>query len=517
MSTGNFEKKTANTLPSLNNKPTANNDSLSIKPTIAPINTVSLESLPPEVLKQIIPTGQGPELWNFFNALAFIILMICGFALVFWGLAKITAISEVKKNWKMYRCDPTIMPFASFYGYNTVDNFNYCMGSIFTEHSSDITSSFSSVLGSFTGILSVLMESVNSIRTSVATLGGGINVIFQDFTDRISTFFFQIRMSAIRIKMLMQRMYATMFAVMYMGMSSLTAGVNFSNTILFSFLDTFCFEPTTEIVVKGKGSIPISDIQIGDILMPTESRVTAKFHFHAHGQPMVKFQNGIHVSSNHYILHNKNWIRSEYHPDAVCTGEYTGGSLLCLNTHDHQIPVKDYIFRDYDETEENDVDAKTMKFIEHRINGLIPTLSNDKPYIFKEYTPAVNPDTQVKCADGSIQPISDIQLHTKLSTGSTIIGKVQREIQEYCCIISSNIILSPSTLIWDRVLNKWRRAGELYPIQLLEDKKVVCVSLFVTPSSIIELSDGTVIRDSIELCSPDAEMYYADQLKHLNT
>jgi hypothetical protein len=52
-------------------------------------------------------------------------------------------------------------------------------------------------------------------------------------------------------------MYAIMFSVMYMGLSGITGMTSFTNTALFSFLDTFCFPGNTLINIKDKGKITI--------------------------------------------------------------------------------------------------------------------------------------------------------------------------------------------------------------------------------------------------------------------
>jgi hypothetical protein len=460
--------------------------------------------------------ASGPGLWNFFNALAFVIFLLAIFISIFYGLSMITNVIEVKNNWAKYRCDPSIMPFASFYGFNTAENFNYCVGNIFSVSSAPLAGSFSSILSKFTGIISVFMGAINSIRTTVATLGGGINVIFQEFTDRISSFFFKVRLSAIRIKFLMQRIYATMFSVIYMGLSGITGATNFSNTILFGFLDTFCFVPETLIEVDGKGKIPIMDVQIGDILLPTKSRVTAKFHFGANGQTMVRL-NDIIVSSNHYLVYDHKWIRADKHPDAILLGPFTGNSLLCLNTDDNQIPIGKYIFRDYDETSLNNTDFQTMKFIESRINGTSIT-KNNIYYPFNEYFPSIERNAKVKLEDGSFLEIDKIEIGDKLSNGGKVVGKVQREITEYTKL-SNGIHVASSTLVWNKRINKWERAGKMNTLHManINSGKPVFISLFVTPSSIIELTDNMFIRDSMELCSPDSEMYYAQQLNQLKT
>lgn len=463
----------------------------------------------------------GSSLWLVFNALATLILLTLIFIGIYYGLNIINNINEVKRNWNKYRCDPSIMPFASFYGYNTLDNFNYCMGNIFNIQSVGITAPFANVMSKFTGVLGVLLGAANGMRTAVATMGGGINVIFQEFVDRLTTFFFQLRQSAIRMKTLMGRMYATMFAVIYMGTSAITGVQSFGNTVLFSFLDTFCFEPSTVLQIERDGiqqSTPIANIQIGDILLPTRTTVTAKFHFSAKGQPMIRLPRKkhstlppIYVSSNHYLLHNGKWIRSEEHPEASTIETYKANSLICLNTSDHTIPVDTYIFRDYDETEANDVDVRTMEMIEMRVNGNRKQ-NQTQPNGYSEYYPSMDPSTQIRLANGTVQQIQDISLGTKLSTGCTVIGKVQRQIHEYCSIGDTHI--AASNLVWNSDKQQWIRVGT-YSTVHKSDIPLVYVALFVTPSSVIELNDGTVVRDSIELCSPDAEIHYAEQLKCL--
>jgi hypothetical protein len=472
-----------------------------------------------DAAKQIdVAVSSGSEVWFVFNAVATIIVLTILFFLVWYGISMANNIRDVKANWDKYRCDPSIMPFASFYGFNTVENFNYCMGNVFDTQSVGITAPFASIMGKFTGILGVLMNATNGMRTSIATLGGGINVIFQEFVDRISSFFFQMRQSAIRMKMLMARMYTTMFAVIYMGTSAITGVQSFGNTVLFSFLDTFCFEPSTKIRVK-RGANPaetiaIADVRLGDILLPTGSRVTSKFHFNAYGQPMVRLLSPtgeeVYVSSNHYMLHDGQWIRSELHPDATEPEPYPAHSLICLNTTDHVIPIGPYVFRDYDESEENDVDRKTMRMIESRINAS-GVSANTKKYVFKEYFPSVAPSTEIRLANGSLQQASTVPLGARLSTGGTVIGKVHRLVCEYCIIDGEQI--ASSTLVWQADQGKWIRAGEIQGVTVHEYRTPqVYIALFVTPSSVFELKNGMQLRDSIELCSPDAEMYYAEQL-----
>jgi hypothetical protein len=446
-------------------------------------------------VKQDIPViDSSPELWLTSNAVAFILLMVIVFVVIFYGIQRIFNYKNIQQNWDKYRCDPAIMPFAAFYGRNTSENFNFCLGKIFTEHSSGTTSSFSSLLGGFVQVMSTLLGSINNIRLTVSTFVGGVNVIFQEFTDRITQFFFQIRISAIRIKNLIQRMYATMFSIIYMSSSAMTGITSF-----------------------------IKDVCIGDILLPTNTKVTSIFNFYADGQPMIildrndDIDHQIIVSTNHYIQHNNTWIMSGKHPSAKSEHMWSGGKdrpLICLNTDTHTIPIGGHIFRDYDETESADISTMNM------IDNILNAKNIERKYTFSEYTPAVYNFAEVKMKDGTYKFAKNIQLGDMLSTNSTVIGFIKREISEFCIIPSEKCmykphIVSSATECWNAHANEWQRAGTIYPVHKISQytQPLQMISFVTLPNSVIELKNNFMIRDYLEVCSPDSETYYTQQLE----
>jgi hypothetical protein len=442
------------------------------------------------------------ELWSFNNALFLLILIIIlAFVLIF-GVSKIFNIRNIKNNWAEERCNPMIMPFASMFGYNTKENFEFCMGKTFNNYSMPFFGSIGTMFAQFTGLLTMIFDSISSLRNTIASLGGGINVVFQEFTERISNFFFKLRVSAIHIKTLIGRMYAILFSVMYMGMSGITGVTSFTNTFLFSFLNVFCFPKNTKINVQGKGLTSIKDIKIGEILLPTNSRVTATFCLYSKGQAMVKL-GSVTVSTNHYVMYLGKPIMAEDHPDAIKVGPWTSEEpLYCLNTSDNKIPVDDLIFLDYDETTDGDKD--TMNFVEGRLNSKII----DKDYKFKEYCGAIEDTAVIKTCSGN-KLAKDIKIGDKLVTGAEVIGLIRREVNEICKLKNGTII-TPSTLYWNSDLNKWERFGEKMEIIKMRNE---LVSFIVIPNSQIELEDGLRIRDYMELCSPDSEIHYSKCLE----
>lgn len=453
------------------------------------------------------PSNEPHELWSFLNAVFFLILIVVVVWLSVYGLSILVDIQHIKDDWANQRCSPMIMPFASFFGANTGDNFEFCMGKIFNTHSQGYLGSIGGMFSSFTGLLQNIFDSISSLRNVVASLGGGINVIFQEFTERISTFFFQLRMSAVRIKMLMGRLYATLFSVMYMGMSGITGMTSFTNTFLFSFLDTFCFPGETEVMVEENNvvrRVPIKDVKIGDVLVPGHTRVTATFRFYSRGQAMVRL-GPVLVSTNHYVKHNGKLIMAGEHPHAIPYGPWDSDDhLYCLNTTDHTIPMEYLTFMDYDETPEGD--EVTLQWIEEKINAKKSTAIHHS-YIDACF--AIDETAMIQTKHGLIQA-KDVKIGDQLTTGSEVVGVIRREVSEVCTL-ANGVRITPATLYWDT--NEWRRLGQHH-----EYHKVNCqmISFVVTPNSQIELEDGMRVRDYMEVCSPDSEQHYSALLESMS-
>ena len=448
------------------------------------------------------------ELWSFSNALMFMIIIILVIGVVITSMSAISQVKDVSNNWSKYRCNPLAMPFAGLFGYNTKENFEFCMNNIFTNFSMPFLGSIGNIFQQFATLLQTIFSSLNGLRNSIATMGGGINIIFKEFTDRISSFFFQLRVSAITLRTLFGRLYATLFSVMYMGLSGITGISSFTNTFLFSFLDTFCFPGHTELMVqvdKGFHRVPIKDIKIGDVLLPGKSVVTATFQFYSKGQEMVQLGKTV-VSTNHYVLHEGKYIMAGDHPYAIRLGPWNSDDLLyCVNTSDHHIPVEYLTFMDYDETSEGD--KETLNFIDSRVNGW--TKPKKKDYTYKDSCFAIDEHHMIKTTTG-LKPAKEIQVGDTLSTGCEVVGLIRREVTEVCTL-PNGIQLTPAALYWNPSANQWNRCGEDYAWTTVPTKKE-WVSFVVVPHSQIELEDGTIVRDYMELCSPDAEQYYSQHL-----
>ena len=101
-------------------------------------------------------------------------------------------VAEISRNWPKYRCSPGIMPFASFYGYNTSENFNYCVENIFKGQLGSVTGPFAGTLGIMIQNMMGFLQNLNSLRVMLATMVGGVSTVFQEFLDRFKLLMSQV-------------------------------------------------------------------------------------------------------------------------------------------------------------------------------------------------------------------------------------------------------------------------------------------------------------------------------------
>lgn len=441
--------------------------------------------------------GNGTILW--------LIVVTIVFAGIWYGLSSLMDWKTIASDWPKYRCSPSIMPFASLYGYDTTENFQYCIQSVMAGPVGAAAGPFATILSTMIGGMMSFLNSLLSLKTMLATTVGGVSQMFQEFSDRFKLLSAQVRNTGIRMQMLMQRVFATFFSVIYMALSAITAGQNFGDTFIFKFIDTFCFAPETPIQIVGKGWIPIADVRLGDICEKNGAKVLSTYRFKADGQPMVRLGD-IQVSTNHYVQWQGKWIQARDHPDAIPDRDWNGGEsrpLICLDTDKHTIPLGDYCFSDWDETAASD--EATMKYTELRLNAE-QIEASDRPWLFQ---PALEGSMEVRMKDTSCKTVSSIKLHDELSTGF-VVGIGKRLVYEVCTCPSGNQV-TPSTLIWSG--ETWKRAGHCFPKTITKlQTPVTMTTLIVFTTACIEGSDGMMYRDMCEVHDPDVEQATTDEL-----
>ena len=421
----------------------------------------------------------------------------------FLSIEASAALASGADNWAEIRCQPHIMPLASLYGHDTNENLQFCLNNVIQEKSKGSIGPLAEGMGGFTGVLTNLMESANSFRTTLATMVGGIIRLISEFKARMEALMARVKMTASRMKMLMFRVYGTMFSVVYMGMSAMTAVVNFTDTFVFGFLEIFCFPETQQIFMQNGKSKAIKDITVGEVLQGGH-KVKSTYVFLGDGHDMVQI-GSVTVSSNHLVWHTNKWIFSKDHPRAVPLGKWTGGvskPLICLSTDTHKIPVDSYTFTDYDETDEGD--SSTQKFVHRSLNGTKRPIDT-AGLTYEIGSPSL---TRVYTIHG-LKPLNQVRLGEYLGT-SKVIGIQRSTITEFC-ILPDGSKIAAGALLWVPEKEQWLRAYMLYPKQTAHESELY-ISLFLNPGNQYVLENGTIVRDAIEVNDKDTMKAYIDAL-----
>lgn len=438
------------------------------------------------------------------------ILMFIIVTLLFAGLTFVTMyfsnLNEIAKNFGKYRCNPAFMPFAGQFGYDARENFNFCISSILNDQIAEAFAPLYKMLSQFTGILTVMMNAVMGIRKLFSNFFLSVNNFIGSVRNRIQNLLFQIRLSFMKMNNLMGRVFGTMYAVIFMGMSSLTAGSNIAESDLAKFMMEFCFDPETPITLESGKQCAIKDIKIGDRLAALPDAhvpvVTSTFVFDGAQTPVVKI-NDVVLSDQHYVQYEGAWIPAGNHPNAQRVPSLT--QLICLNVSGNTFLVGDagLVVRDYDEHVSASVVEQTQAIASKALNGYA-----DTPTI-ADYSLGFDPALEVKLACGRLVRADAVKLGDELYGAGRVLGLVQEVCEE--CVSLKGHDVSAAQLIFDQ--DRWIRAGTKYettgPRTLLQ---------FVTEKCgvIVARSDAGheyFLRDYREVPLPEMESPYEEEFE----
>lgn len=441
--------------------------------------------------------------------IVFAIVTIINIALVFVAL-QMSNLADIKKNFAKYRCNPLFMPFVGNFGYNPMDNFNFCVQNIFNGKAAEVFAPIYSILATFQGVLMTVMNAAMSIRGMFANFLRGVENFIASVRNKIQFLMNNVRMSFIRILNLMGKVYGTMFAVLFMGQSAMTAAFNLADNDLVKFIFEFCFEPNTPIQMADGTYKPISEVRIGDVLAGVPNNgapvVTSVFRFAGDATRMVRIGDVI-LSAQHYVLAGEaGMVMAEEHPMAVWAGSVP--ELVCLNVDGHRFRVgaDGLLVADYDEHDSATVVANTQRIAERALNsgdcgkGSAPVL---------DYSLGVDGDSEVLMVDGSWKRMGAIVIGDIIKHSGKVLGIVSEQCPS-TIVSPSGIVFSGAQLVYDVDANKWIRSANRWTADNAGGTKTL-YSLITMNSSTISIRKGAVveyIRDYREAPLPEMESAY---------
>ena len=376
-------------------------------------------------------------------------------AIVLILLFTIGSIQEISKNWPRYRCNPAFMPFAGALGYDVQENFQFCLNSVFKSKAGEIFAPIYGLLGNFTSIVMLMVDTTLGIRKLFSNFFLSTNSFIRNVRDRIQGLLFQIRLTFLKMQNLMGRVYGSMYSMIWMGSSAVTAGFNVSENSMVKFIADFCFDPATRIPMADGSVKAIAEISVGDVLA-NGKRVTSTFVVDGRSVPMVEVQ-GVRLSSTHLVeapvgkaaANMGAMIAAGDHPAAVPVP--TIPKLICLNVEGHRFQTESgLVVADYDESENPAAIQEAQQIAESALNGGVAR------QVVSDYSLGLDNTCELQMADGSWKPILLLEIDDVLVGGNPVRGIVKEECANTVRI--DGIELSQAQLlhtapVWERAAN----------------------------------------------------------------
>lgn len=200
----------------------------------------------------------------------------------------------------------------------------------------------------------------------------------------------------------------------------------------------YCFDGDTKLQMKNKKYKKMCDIELGDILWDG-TIVTALMKSSSRNHDMFKL-NGITVSGTHMIYDPiMGTIRVKQHPNSEYIDDYKKSFIYCLGTNTKTIKIKNMIFADWDEIDEED-----MTDVMNNCDFLPYDFSKQDIHTYLDG--GLHPDTLIELEDGRSVKIKDIDVNDILYTEDYVTGIVKintDDIEGFCNIeINGEKILS---------------------------------------------------------------------------
>jgi len=294
--------------------------------------------------------------------------------LVFIGLYVLNilgiGIQNIKQNWPKYRCNPIVMPFASYVGpdgTNPSDNFTYCIQNMQTNYMQYLLKPVNYNLNAMGSIASSLTESLNSVRGFFNYIRTEIMSIVEGIFGVFLNIIIEFQRNIINIKDLFGKLVAILATFIYilsgsiMTMNSAWKGPPGQLVRSVSKIKIRCFHPDTLIKTE-KDFCKMKDLELGTRLkdgseIVSVMKISNLDENKKHIVPLYRLNNGengedIYVSGTHLIYDPKleKFIQVSKSSKAVLTNEYVD-YFSCLITSTNIIPIGSHVFHDWEDNQ----------------------------------------------------------------------------------------------------------------------------------------------------------------------
>jgi hypothetical protein len=369
---------------------------------------------------------------------------------------------EIKGNWSQYRGDLLYMFAAPLFkpDDDKRSRFEFATDNFREVVKSNMTKLFGILLAPLFQIFKLLMnatgqslQGIFNTRSILSKMWNKFNEMIDIFMRRFYEMFHRLRVTFVGLNHAMSKAMGAAVGSIYSGLSLMSAifstmdlvvtvcmGIALSlipvmlftpwailpflglivPTIMFAknsgyqgdldfLIDVFCFEAETPVQTI-KGTHPIKEIAIGTQLANGAGTVTGRMEFNVHTADMYELH-GVKVTGSHIVYSDAGKPMFVYEHPAARKLPASVVTLYSLTTSSRRIPVQSnkgtLMFADWEELAADDDQLKQWNtHVFQALNGRKPMVQTPSSYNSEA---VFHPNTQVKMADHSYQPIQSIR------------------------------------------------------------------------------------------------------------
>lgn len=267
--------------------------------------------------------------------------------------------SKIKKNWPIYRCNPMIMPFASYFGHNVGSNFTYCIQNMQTSYMSSLLEPTHYAMSVLKDTLGSLTSAIQNIRKKIADFVGTITNIIGSIFGVFINILIQFQGMIIKLKDVFGKILGTMTTVIYLIEGSILTGTSVMAGPIGGTLRFLCFHPDTLLTLQNGIRKSIKNIDPGETL-ENGSKVLASLKVVGNENDSLNHYYKLYdqVNDTNIYVTGHHRIHNTATNSFICVKDYnlaekditvTSSSMSCLVTDDHLIQIGNFMFWDWED------------------------------------------------------------------------------------------------------------------------------------------------------------------------
>ena len=477
------------------------------------------------------------------------------FVLMMTGLIFIIIFKRViKKNWSVYRCHPAITPISGLFGHDPKETREVCLADRVKATSDVVMQPYSDVLESQKQNSIGMMDALKGIRGVMSSFKENLMDSVKTILEKIKNIGATVQFLMMKIQAIFQKILALYITLLYFAWSLLKGlealvrdpkvlksqgmiedAINLIDNppkfdlgkigdvakdgaqAVSSGVKSICKRKPRWLCCFGKdtiissynGPVYIKDLCINDKLM-NETVVIGKLKV-KQPKTVVHEIGSTLVTGDHLCYHNNKWKEVSKILNKK-SSKYIN-TVHCIVTSTNLIPTPDKLYRDYEETGDQNVQSIISKIILNSLgnsNAVIRT-----KYEQGEKTNCLLSNTSIRMKSGNFIDICKLNIDDETSCGkvcgiyicdTSLVN--WRKIQNH--VLSANIIVKSSNIEnWEKVYNLSNNMVDINKSELGYH--------IITETGKVELSDNLFIRDLKEIDNKNTNDLITDVvLKHIN-